>query len=57
MYVPAHFAITAEETAQLLAAITVVDLIGTGPDGLMATFLPVRYEPDGGPLGSLQGHV
>lgn len=54
MYVPAHFAMSAPETAAMLSAITTADLISPGPDGLVATFLPVLYDAG---AGSLLGHV
>ena len=53
MYVPAHFAMSAAEVTDLLSAVTAVDLIGTTPDGLTATFLPVLYDSE---AGALQGH-
>ncbi|MEO6703922.1 MAG: FMN-binding negative transcriptional regulator [Jatrophihabitantaceae bacterium] len=52
MYVPAHFAASAAEVAELLASMTAVDLITPGPDGLVATFLPMLHDS-----GSLLGHV
>ena len=54
MYVPAHFAMSPSEVAELLSGITAVDLISTTPDGLTATFLPMLYDPE---AGSLLGHV
>jgi transcriptional regulator len=54
MYVPAHFAMSPSEVAELLSAITTVDLISSTPDGLVATFLPMRYDEQ---AGTLQGHL
>jgi transcriptional regulator len=54
MYVPAHFAMAPAEVAELLSAITAVDLISTTSDGLIATFLPMLYDAE---AGSLLGHV
>lgn len=54
MYVPAHFAMTEPEVAQLLAEAATADLISPTDDGLLATFLPVLYDPV---AGSLLGHV
>ena len=54
MYVPAHFAMSPVEVAEMLSAITTVDLISTTPDGLTATFLPMLYDSA---AGGLQGHV
>jgi transcriptional regulator len=57
MYIPAHFAATPGQLSALLAAPGLVDLVSTGPDGLVATPLPMLYQPaDDGP-GSLLGHV
>ncbi len=54
MYVPAHFAMTEPEVAELLANAVTADLISPTDDGLLATFLPVLYDPV---AGSLLGHV
>ena len=54
MYVPAHFAMSPEEVAELLSAVTTVDLVSSTPDGLTATFLPMLYDRQ---AGTLQGHV
>jgi transcriptional regulator len=54
MYVPAHFAMSPDEVAELLSAITAVDLVSTTSDGLTATFLPMLFDPQ---AGTLQGHV
>lgn len=58
MYVPAHFAET--DTAVLHAAMRAVRLpllVGTGPDGLIASHIPMLLDADAGPLGTLYGHV
>ena len=59
MYVPAHFAATDAEVQALLSSMTAIDLISTGPDGLVATFLPMLYDGPSAarPHGSLVGHV
>lgn len=70
MYVPAHFAMTEPEVAELLAKAATADLISPTVEGLVATFLPVLYEPiapllprssvdahSHQPAGSLLGHV
>jgi transcriptional regulator len=54
MYVPDHFAASAAEVAGLLASVTALDLITPGPDGLVASFLPMLHDPAS---GSLQGHL
>jgi transcriptional regulator len=72
MYVPAHFAATDTEVQTLLSSMTAIDLISTGPDGLVATFLPMLWDEASSPIaplltrssvdahshkGSLVGHV
>jgi transcriptional regulator len=54
MYVPAHFTATDTEVQTLLSSMTATDLISTGPDGLIATFLPMLWDTE---KGSLVGHV
>ncbi len=57
MYVPAHFAAGADETAELLAGVRAADLVTATAEGLAATYLPLLFDPTGGPHGSLVGHV
>lgn len=57
MYVPAHFAASAEETSRLLAEHVVADLIVATSEGLVANFLPFVFDPQPGALGALLGHV
>ena len=57
MYVPAHFAVDDGQLAQLLDDFPVADLVTVTPQGLLATFLPVLYEPTTGERGSIIGHV
>lgn len=57
MYVPAHFQATPEQLSALLAAPGLVDLVTSGPDGLVATPLPMLHQPAADGLGSLVGHV
>jgi transcriptional regulator len=54
MYVPSHFAASEAEQARLLAELTAVDLVTTGPVGLQASFLPMLYDAE---AGSLVGHL
>jgi len=58
MYVPKHFA---EERSEVLhAAIArtgLATLVTLGPDGLIATHLPLLLDVTAGPLGTLYGHV
>ena len=57
MYVPAHFAAPDGALGELLARAPLADLVTNGPDGLIATPLPLLFEPDRGPHGTLLGHV
>ena len=57
MYVPAHFAMSAEEVAELLARHGAADLITLTGDGLLATMLPFVHEPAAGERGALYGHL
>jgi transcriptional regulator len=57
MYVPAHFAATDADVHALLGSAGAVDLITAGPDGLVATLLPMLWDPDAGEHGVLLGHV
>ncbi|HTZ43747.1 MAG TPA: FMN-binding negative transcriptional regulator [Jatrophihabitans sp.] len=54
MYVPGHFEASAEQLGALLAAPGLVELVTAGPDGLIATPLPMLHVPE---TGSLVGHV
>lgn len=56
MYVPEHFALSAQQAQDLLRTPRAGDLITTSSGGLAASFLPMLYEP-GGDLGVLRGHV
>jgi transcriptional regulator len=57
MYVPSYFEATPAQLSALLAAPGLVDLISTGPDGLVATPLPMLHQPAAEGPGSLLGHV
>ena len=57
MYVPAHFAADEATLTELLAAPVAADLITVTADGLLATMLPLAYEPAAGTRGALYGHV
>nr|WP_300149468.1 FMN-binding negative transcriptional regulator [Propionicimonas sp.] len=57
MYIPAHFAMTGEQIAAVLASAPAGDLVTSGPDGLVATYVPMLHEADGSPHGRLIGHL
>jgi transcriptional regulator len=57
MYVPAHFAMTDEQVAQVLARMRAADLVTPHADGLDATYLPFLYDPGRGERGALLTHV
>jgi len=57
VYTPAHFAMTEESTTELLESIEVADLVTVTDDGVVATFLPLLFDPERGAHGSLLGHV
>jgi transcriptional regulator len=57
MYVPAHFAADDEHVRTLLSHIRAADLITSTPQGMLATYLPLLYDPDTGEHGVLLGHV
>ena len=62
MYVPDHFRPSDDEVAQLLAGIGAGELITATAEGLLATLLPLIWEPAADPaadgaLGRLMGHI
>jgi transcriptional regulator len=62
VYVPAHFRPTDDDVRRLLGNLDAADLITPTTDGLLATFLPLIFEPPGaspeaGEHGRLMGHV
>jgi transcriptional regulator len=62
VYVPDHFQAPDEDVRALLEHLDAADLITPSSDGLLATFLPLLYEPpgassDAGEHGRLMGHV
>lgn len=54
MYVPAHFAVDDAGAAEFLSQIEAADLVTATEDGLVATFLPLVFVPEG---GAFHGHV
>jgi len=57
MYTPSQFAVDDESAAAFLAAIQAADLVTMTEDGLVATFLPLLFDPSVGDHGALLGHV
>lgn len=58
MYLPAHFEETRPEVLRdLIAAHPLGALVTLTPGGLDANHLPFEFAVDGGPLGTLRGHV
>jgi transcriptional regulator len=57
MYIPAHFAATADDVHDLLAGHTAADLVTQTETGLLASTLPLIFEPDVGERGTLFGHL
>jgi transcriptional regulator len=57
MYIPAHFAMTADQVAAVLGTGPAGDLVTNGPGGLVATYLPMVHEADGTEFGRLIGHL
>jgi transcriptional regulator len=57
VYTPSHFAVAEEDATAFLGGIRAADLVTMTEDGLVATFLPLLYDPSRGTNGSLLGHV
>ncbi|WP_433462272.1 FMN-binding negative transcriptional regulator [Spirillospora sp. CA-128828] len=57
MFVPAHFSADDAEVRELLAGCGAADLVTSTPRGLVATFLPVLFDPSVGEHGALLAHV
>lgn len=60
MYQPAHRRFEVADPASLLAELASVvpaTLVTLGPDGLRASILPMLFDPDDGPNGTLRGHL
>jgi transcriptional regulator len=57
VYTPAQFAVDDESAAAFLANIRAADLVTVTDDGLVATFLPLLFDPTLGEHGALLGHV
>jgi transcriptional regulator len=57
MYTPEHFKVDNSAARRLLADLVTADLVTATPSGLVATFLPILYEPADDNYGSIVGHV
>ncbi|MDL4817587.1 FMN-binding negative transcriptional regulator [Actinomadura opuntiae] len=57
MYIPAHFSADDGAVRGLLRGCGAADLVTSTPRGLVATFLPVLYDPEIGEHGALLAHV
>lgn len=60
MYQPAHRKFEVEDPVALLAelcAVVPATLVTHGPKGFRASILPMLFDPDDGPHGTLRGHV
>ncbi|NVI86139.1 FMN-binding negative transcriptional regulator [Actinomadura sp. BRA 177] len=57
MYAPAHFSAGDAEVRELLAGCDAADLVTSTPQGLIATFLPILFDPSVGEHGAILAHV
>ena len=57
MYVPSHFSVDEATTRQFLATQDTADLVTTTTRGLVATSIPILYEPGDDSYGSVVGHI
>lgn len=57
MYIPAHFAAGPDVIRDLLTRPSAANLVTMTSQGLLATFLPLIYDPSAGEHGALQGHL
>jgi transcriptional regulator len=57
MYIPAHFAASPDDVRELLSSAVAADLVTSTADGLLASTLPLVFDPDAGEHGTLRGHV
>lgn len=60
MYQPAHRRFEVADPAALLAELATrvpATLVTLAADGLRASILPMLYDPEGGPNGTLRGHL
>lgn len=60
LYQPAHKRFTGDDPAAELAELcrhVPATLVTVGPEGLRASILPMLFDPDDGPKGTLRGHL
>lgn len=57
MYIPAHFAAGPGAVRDLLTAPAPANLVTTTAHGMLATLLPLAYDPSIGEHGALHGHL
>jgi transcriptional regulator len=57
VYTPAHFAVDEASAIAFLESIRAADLVTVTANGLVATFLPLLFDPTSGEHGALRGHV
>ena len=58
MYIPQHFLEDRREAlTDFVRANPFCTLVANGPDGLIASHIPLLWEPGAGPNGTLRGHV
>ena len=57
MYVPAHFALSDTQIIELLTSMGTGELVTLGPDGLVATRVPMLFDPTVGEHGALLCHL
>ena len=60
MYQPSHHRFEVDDPVALLAELAAVGpatLVTIGTDGLRASILPMLFDPEGGPNGTLRGHL
>ena len=57
MYIPAHFAASADDVHDLLTSPAAADLVTATASGLLASTLPMIFDPTVGEHGVLRGHL
>jgi transcriptional regulator len=60
MYQPAHGRFRVDDASRLLSELSAIrpaTLVTVGPGGLRASILPMLFDPDDGPYGTLRGHL